>query len=80
MAINKFHRSRLAFDLSAKSLILESHQQTIGPIEPKFHVNTPFANLDKIYTPYFGHMTKTTAMAIYVKNPLKSSSPEPVGR
>ena len=26
IAINKFQRSRLTFDLSAKSLILESHQ------------------------------------------------------
>ena len=26
MAINKFQRSRLIFDLSAKSLIFESHQ------------------------------------------------------
>ena len=74
MAINKFQRSRLTFDLSAKLLILESHQydivfsQTIGPIELKFHVKTLYA---KIYTKYFGHMTKMTTMPIYGKNPLK---------
>ena len=56
MAINKFQRSRLTFDLLAKSLILASHQyikkivfsQTIGPIELKFHVKTPYAKLAKI--------------------------------
>ena len=55
MAINKFQRSRLTFDLSAKSLILESHQyiktvfsKTIGSIELKFHVKTPYDKLAKI--------------------------------
>ena len=72
MAINKFQRSRLTFDISAKPLILESHQyingtplishsiifsQTIGPIELKFHVKTLYDKLAKIYTKYFGHMT-----------------------
>ena len=78
MVINKFQRSRLTFDLLAKSLILESHQyiktvfsQTIGQIELKFHVKTPYAKLAKIYTKYFGHMTKMAAMPIYGKNPLK---------
>ena len=80
MAINKFQRSRLTFDLSAKSLILESHQfiktyivfsQTIGPIELKFHVKTPYDKLAKIYAKYFGHMTKMTATSIYGKKPLK---------
>ena len=75
LAINKFQRSRLTFDRSAKLLILESHQyiktvfsQTIGPIELKFHVKTLYAQLAKTYTKYFGHMTKMTAMPIYVKN------------
>ena len=78
MAINKFQRSRLTFDLSAKSLILESHQyiktvfsQTIGLIELKFHVKTPYDKLAKIYSKYFGHMTKMTGTPIYGKNPLK---------
>ena len=43
----------------------------MGPIELKFHVKTPYAKLAKIYTKYFGHMTKMTATPIYGKNPLK---------
>ena len=88
MAINKFQRSKLTFDLSAKSLRLESHQiiikkvfsQTIGPIELKFHVKTPYDKLAKIYIKCFGHMTKMAAMPIYGKNPLKifSRSRRPV--
>ena len=35
--------------------------QTIGPIELKFHVKTPYDKLAKIYTKYFGHMTNMTA-------------------
>ena len=35
MAINKVQRSRLTFDLSAKSLIFESHQY----IKHSFHTN-----------------------------------------
>ena len=34
--------------------------QTIGPIELKFYVKTPFDRLAKIYAKYFGHMTKMT--------------------
>ena len=82
MAINKFQRSRLTFDLSAKSLILESNQYTktkfskkkkknIGPIELKFHMKTPYAILAKIYTKYFGHMAKMTPMPIYGKKTFK---------
>ena len=33
MAINKFQRSRLTFDLSAKSLIVESHQYILKAIK-----------------------------------------------
>ena len=54
MAINKFQRSRLTFQL--RSLVLESHQyiktvfsHTIGPIKLKFHVKTPYDKLAKIY-------------------------------
>ena len=78
MAINKFQRSRLTFDLSAKLIILESHQyiktvfsETIGPIELKFHMKTPYKKLPKIYTNCFGHLTKMADMLIYGKNPLK---------
>ena len=53
MAINKLQRSRLIFDLSAKALILESQQyiktETIGLIELKFHMETPYNKLAKIY-------------------------------
>ena len=77
--MNKFQRLRLTFDLSA----LVTHNgvpsiyqnivfsQTIGPIELKFHVKTPYDKLAKIYAKYFGHMTKMAATPIYGKNPLK---------
>ena len=79
VAINKLQRSRLTFYLSAKVLILESHQyiktkvfsETIGPIELKFHMKTPYNKLAKIYANWFGHMTKMADMPIYGKNPLK---------
>ena len=35
------------------------------PIELKFHVKTPYDKLAKIYTEYFGHLTKMAAMPIY---------------
>ena len=34
-------------------------------------MKTPYDKLAKIYTKYFGHMTKITAKPIYGKNPLK---------
>ena len=74
MAIIKFQRSRVTFDLFAKSLILESRivfSQAIGPIELKFDVKTPYDNLVKIYTKYFVPMTKMTATPVYGKTPLK---------
>ena len=58
MAIYKFQRSRLTFDLSA----LVAHigvtsiyqnivfSQTIGPIELKFHVKTPYDNFKAAYS------------------------------
>ena len=53
MAINKFQRSRLTVALSAKvthigvPLIYQNivFSQTIGPIELKFHVKTPYDKL-----------------------------------
>ena len=45
--------------------------QTIGPIERKFHVKTPYDKLAKIYSKYFGYMTKMAATPIYGKNLLK---------
>ena len=40
----------------------------------KFHVNTRYDNLAKLYTKYFGQMTKIAAMPIYGQNCLKISS------
>ena len=79
MAINMFQRSRLTFALSAKvaHIVVPSiytnlvFSQTISPIELKFHVKTPNDKSAKIYTTYFGHMTKMAAMPIYGKNLLK---------
>ena len=50
MAINKFQRLRLTFQLS---LSYWSLSQTIGPIDLKFHVKTPYDKLAKIYTNFF---------------------------
>ena len=79
MAINKFQRSMLTFALSAKvaHIVVQSiylsivYSQTIGPIELKFHVKTPYDMSAKICTKYFGHMTKMATTPIYGKNPLK---------
>ena len=79
MAINKFQRSRLTFALSAKvaHIVVPSIYQnivfseTIGPFELKFHVKTPYDKSAKIYTKYFGHMTKMAATPIYGKKLLK---------
>ena len=73
MAINKFQRSRLTFDLSALGAHIKVpsiyqnivFSQTIGPIELKFHVKTPYDKLIKIYAKYFGHMTKMATTPIY---------------
>ena len=80
MAINKFQRSRLTFALSAKvaHIVVPSiyqnivFSQTIGPIELKFHVKTPYDKSVKIYTKYFGHMTKMAATPIYGKKTFKN--------
>ena len=78
MAINKFQRSRLTFDLLAVAHIGVPSiyqnivfSQIVGPIELKFHVKTPYAKLANFYTKYFSHMTKMAAMPIYGKKPLK---------
>ena len=76
MAINKFQRSRLTFDLSAYIGVASIYQnivfsQTIGPIELKFHVKTPYDKFAKMFAKYLGHMTKMAATPIYIKNHLK---------
>ena len=81
MATNKFQRSRLTFALSAKVahiIVVPSiysslvFSQTVGPIELKFHVKTPYDKLAKIYTKHFGHMTKIAAIPIYGKKNFKN--------
>ena len=79
MAINKFQRSRLTFALSAKvaHIVVQSiylnvfFPQTMGSIKLKFLVKTTYDKLAKMYTKYFGHLTKMATMPIYGKNLLK---------
>ena len=78
MAINKFQRSRLTFNFSAKVTdtgVLSTHQNIVaseitGPFELKFHMKTPYDRLAKIYTNCTGHMTQMATTFIYGKNPL----------
>ena len=79
MAMNRFQRSRLTFDLSAKVAHMGVpsiyknivFSEAIRRIELNFHMNTPYDKLAKIYTNGSGHMTKMADMPIYGKNPLK---------
>ena len=79
MVSNKLQRSRLTFALLAKvaHIVIPSicynkvFSETIDLIELKFHVKTPYDKLVKIYTKYFGHMTKMAATPIYGKNLIK---------
>ena len=50
--------------------------ETTGPIEAKFHMESPWDGGTKVCSNGPGHMTKMVAMPIYGKN-LKKSSPEP---
>ena len=78
MAINKFQRSRLTFNFSAKVAhigVPSTHQnivssETTRPFELKFHMKTPYDRLVKICTNCTGHMTKMATTPIYGKNPL----------
>ena len=78
MAINKFQRSRLTFNFSAKVAhfgVPSTHKNIVSseitrPFELKFHMKTPYDRLAKIYTICTGHMTKMATMPIYGKNPL----------
>ena len=75
MAINKFQRSRLAFDLSAKvahigvpsSYLNIVFSETTRPMEIKFHMTTPYDWLAKICTNCYGHMTKWPPSPYMVK-------------
>ena len=78
MAINKFQRSRLTFNFSAKVAhigVPSTHQnivssETTRPFELKFHMETPYDRLAKIYTKCTGHMTKMATTPIYGKTSL----------
>ena len=75
MAINKFQRSRLTFDLSAKVAHIEVpstylnivFSKTTRPIEIKIHETTHYDWLAKICTNCYGHMTKMATKPIMVK-------------
>ena len=79
MAINKFQRSRLSFDLSAKAAHIGVSSiysnivfsETTKPIELNFHMKTSYDNIAKIYTNDSGHMTKMADMPVYDENPLE---------
>ena len=87
MAINKFQRSRLTFNFSAKVAHIGVpstdlnivYSETTRPIELKFRMKTLYDRLVKIYTNCSGHMTKMATTPIYGKNPLNSSL-EPKGQ
>ena len=76
MAINKFQRSRLTFNFSAKVAhigVPSTHQnlvssETTRPFELKFHMQTPYDRLAKIYTNCIGHMTKMATSPYMVKH------------
>ena len=76
VSINKFQRSRLIFDLSAKvadigvpSIYLNIvFSDNSWPIETKFHMTTSYNWLAKTYTNCYGHMTNMATMPIYGKN------------
>ena len=72
VSINKFQRSKLTFDLSAKvehsTYLNIVFSETTKPIEHKFHLTTPYDWLVKMYTNCCGHMTKMDATPIYGKN------------
>ena len=78
VSINKFQRSRLTFDLSAKVSHIEvpsTYQnivfsETTWPIETKFHLTTPYDWLTKTYTNCHRHMTNMATTPIYGINSL----------
>ena len=50
-----------------------------GPVEAKFHMESPWDGGTKVCSNGPGHMAKMATMPIYGKNLKKSSSPEPKG-
>ena len=75
MAINKFQRSRLTADLSAKvahigvpsTYLNIVFSETTRPMEIKFHMTTPYDWLAKFDTNCYGHMTKMATKPIFGK-------------
>ena len=53
--------------------------ETIGPIELKFNMKTPYNKLAKIYANCFGHMTKMADMSIYGKLPFQNQKADDLG-
>ena len=75
MAINKFQRSRLTFNFSAKFAhigvpLKHNFLRNPRPFELIFHMKTPYDRLAKIYTNCTGYMTKMATTPIHGKNPL----------
>ena len=76
MSINKFQRSKLTFDLSAKVAHIGVpstdlnivFSETTRPMKLKFHKTTPYDWLAKICTNCNGHMTRMATKPIYGKN------------
>ena len=76
MAINKFQRSRLTFDFSAKVAHIGVpstyrnivFSETTKPMEIKFHVMTPYDWLAKFCKNWNGYTTKMATKPIYGKN------------
>ena len=88
MAINKYQRSRLTFNFSAKVAhigVPSTHyntffSETTWPIELKFHMKTPYDRLAKLYTNCTGLMTKMVTTLIFGQILYRSSSLEPKGQ
>ena len=59
---------------------LNISSETTGPIEAKFHMESPWDWGTKVCSNGPGHMTKMATMPICGKILKKSSSPEPKGR
>ena len=79
MAINKFQRSRLAFDFAAKIAYIGVisiywnivFSETTRPIKLELHMKTPLVKGIAVCSDGPGHMTKMAAMPIYGNTPLK---------
>ena len=80
MTINKFQRSLLTFNLSAKvahigfpsTYLNVVFSETTRPMEIKFHMTTPYDWITKICTNCYGHMTKMATKPMYGKNYLNT--------